>query len=168
MTPKQQKLVEENHNLIYSFARTYSLDLEMWYDILALALCRAAINFDANKAKFSTYFYTSAMSAMRHEFRKGQAQKRKAWNSRVSLEEYISADVMLEERLYDDTINITTQIEMSDFLHSLVGIDKQIVCLRLQGLKQKVIAQELGISQSAVSNRLKVLKHDYISGGSQK
>ena len=45
LTPEQQKLVTDNHNLIYSLANAKNIDLDEYYDVLAIGLCKAAITF---------------------------------------------------------------------------------------------------------------------------
>ena len=55
---KQKKLVEENHSLIYSFAHSHNLPLDEYYDILAIALCKAGMTFKPELGHaFSTYAY---------------------------------------------------------------------------------------------------------------
>ena len=41
LTNDQRKLVEQNHNLIYAFLHTKNLNIEEWYDICAISLCKA-------------------------------------------------------------------------------------------------------------------------------
>lgn len=73
MNQTQQKLVEENHNLIYSFMNKNRLSLnavEDWYGTCAVALCKAALIFnpDTNIA-FSTLAYVCMSNAMKMVFR---------------------------------------------------------------------------------------------------
>ena len=58
LTLDQQRIVSENHNLIYSLANKKSINLDEYYDALAIGLCKAAIAFDNTKGKFSTLAYT--------------------------------------------------------------------------------------------------------------
>ena len=59
MTDEQREMVTENYNLIYHVLKTFPYDKEKYEDyeqIGALALCKAAINFDPSKGnKFSTF-----------------------------------------------------------------------------------------------------------------
>lgn len=57
LNTKQQQLISQNHNLIYGFAHKRKLNLDEYYDILALALCRAALSYDSHKSSFQTYAY---------------------------------------------------------------------------------------------------------------
>lgn len=67
---EQRKLVEENHNLIYSFLNNQALSINEWYDICAIGLCKAALTFNGT-TKFSTFAYkcmlNSVRSVMRHD-----------------------------------------------------------------------------------------------------
>ena len=54
MTKEQQKLVEENHGLIYSFLAKHNLPIEEYYDLAAIGLCKASITYQ-NETTFSTY-----------------------------------------------------------------------------------------------------------------
>ena len=56
LTSQQQELVESHHNMIYWFMRKVRIDIEEYYDVFALALCKAAIHFNPNiNVAFSTY-----------------------------------------------------------------------------------------------------------------
>lgn len=55
ITDEARKLVEENHNLVYSFLYKYHLDVEEWYDLAAIGLCKAANTYNNDKSGFSTY-----------------------------------------------------------------------------------------------------------------
>lgn len=67
---EQRKLVEENHNLIYSFLNNQALSINEWYDVCAIGLCNAALTFNGT-TKFSTLAYkcmlNSVRSVMRHD-----------------------------------------------------------------------------------------------------
>ena len=67
LSPEQQKLVEDNHNLIYSFAHSRRLKLEQYYDVLAICLCNAACDYEKNKGEFSTLAYKYMENGVRNE-----------------------------------------------------------------------------------------------------
>ena len=52
MTREAQRLVENNHNLIYKFLRNHNLE-DDWYDVAAIGLCKAANNYNSDKYEFS-------------------------------------------------------------------------------------------------------------------
>lgn len=58
MTPEQQKLATENHDLIAGYCQYLHLEEEDWYGDLAFALCRAAQIYDPSRnVRFSTVAY---------------------------------------------------------------------------------------------------------------
>ena len=65
----QQKLVEDNHNLIYSFMNKNKLStdaVEDWYGTCAIAMCKAAMTYDPNRnVKFNTVAYVYMNNAMK-------------------------------------------------------------------------------------------------------
>ena len=65
LTHEQQELAAENHNLIYRFAQTMAIDVEEFYDILAIALCKAAKTFDKSRG---LRFSTLAFQCMKNEY----------------------------------------------------------------------------------------------------
>lgn len=70
LTKEQQKLVEDNHGLIYSFLQSRNLPFDEFYDLAAIGLCTAAIGFDPTKGyEFSTYAYRVMASKILIEYR---------------------------------------------------------------------------------------------------
>ena len=65
LTDDQRKLVEKNHNLIYTFARKYKINLDEYYGLLAIGLCIAARIYDPNKG---LAFSTLAYQCMRNQY----------------------------------------------------------------------------------------------------
>ena len=57
LTLDQQRIVSENHNLIYSLANKKNINLDEYYDVLAIGLCKAAIAFDNKKVVFFLHPY---------------------------------------------------------------------------------------------------------------
>lgn len=74
MTPKQQKLVKQNHNLIFLHLRLHNLPVSEFYDVAAIGLCKAAINYNADKGAFSTYARWCIKSEVGHVFQKERAR----------------------------------------------------------------------------------------------
>lgn len=164
LTESQSKLVEQNHNLIYGFARKYNLDIEEWYGILALALCKAALSFDSEKAKFSTLYYLCASQMVSAEKRKWRTQKRIPQDLFVSLDEPLDDnELTLKTYLADTRIDFVRDLELKDqlfiLLKTLSERDKRIFELSRIGVKQEIIADIVGTPQSNVSRRLKIIKN---------
>ena len=165
LTESQSKLVEQNHNLIYGFAKKYNLDIEEWYGILALALCKTALAFDSKKAKFSTLYYLCASQMVEVERRKWRTQKRIPKEFCISLDEPLDSDneLTLKTCLADTRIDFVKDLELKDQLSTLSKTlsnrDKKIFELSRIGVKQELIADIVGTPQSNVSRRLKIIKN---------
>ena len=71
---KQRQLVSDNHSLIYSYAKSKNLYLDEYYDLLAIALCKAAKSFDESRTKFSTFAYKCMENEVTTYWRKLNAQ----------------------------------------------------------------------------------------------
>lgn len=66
---EQRKLVEENHNLIYSFLNKQALSIDEWYDVCAIGLCKASLSFNGD-TKFSTFAYKCMLNSVRSVMRR--------------------------------------------------------------------------------------------------
>lgn len=154
----QRKLVEDNHNLIYSFlnSRHLSLDsVEDWYGTAAIGLCKAALTYDESRgAKFATLAYV----CMDNEVRMVMRNNRKCIVADYSLDyEYGNgegtmelADIIPDNRDFyypiylNDAIKIVTQ-KLSDR-------DKEILNLVIySGKTNTEIAKMYNLSQQTVS-----------------
>lgn len=148
LTDEQKKLVEENHSLIYWYAHKSKLDLDKWYGLLAIELCKAVMKYDSNRGELSTYFKLRADHLVMKEFKKETALKRNDYNevsldALYDLEELaVSGDVFLESELmkYDEH-----------------GILK----LKLLGHTQQEIADKLNVTQPYISKWLNSFKERY-------
>ena len=77
MTEKQRKLVADNHNLIYSFLIEHGLDVEEFYDLAAIGLCKAAMKYDETRSNvFSTLAYRYMLIEVNHYFDYKNRQRR--------------------------------------------------------------------------------------------
>lgn len=160
MTQEQRKLVEKNHNLIYYTLHKYKLNEEEYYDILAIGLCKAAIAFDPERSKFSTF----AVNVMYNEFlqhdRNENAQKRKENKNTLSLN-YTMIDPKNQGRKCEFWELLTDGREpFMDVIHmnipDILTRQELLVCkLSYDDYNQTQIAEKLGVTQSYVSRLLK-------------
>lgn len=158
MTEQQKKLVEDNHNLIYSFLHQYNLPIEEYYDLAAIGLCKAAILYDANKACFSTYAYRSMWTHVFTEERKKiaairipenqivyyQAEMDDSENRATSYINYISANENVEDEVLSDIV-------INEYMSKLKDEHKKIIILLKNGYTQREISQMVGYSQAQIS-----------------
>lgn len=160
MTQEQRKLVEENHKLIYYTLNKYKLNPEEYYDILAIGLCKAAIKFDSERSKFSTF----AIKVMYNEFlqhdRNENTNKRKVNKNTLSLN-YIMRDPKNQDRkcefwelLTDDREPFMDVVHMH--LPDILTEQELLACkLSYNGYNQTQIGEKLGVTQSYASRLLK-------------
>ena len=161
LTKQQQDLVTENHKLIYFYAYRYNISIEECYDLLAIGLCKAALTYEENKGKFSTY----AMICMRNELRQ-------YWRDTYTLtkcipqkliysletplnENFESNNWSIDKAIYGEYQIDISKAEVEEFIDSLKVRDRFILIKTLQGYTQASIAEELHISRSSISKILK-------------
>lgn len=151
LNDEQRALIEKHHNLIYAYAHNCGLDVCEWYDILAIALCRAAQGYKAERGAFSTYYYHKARSAVSAEYQKRRAQRRSA--SVVPIDTIL--DLECEPAEQSDGFG---EVDMRDRIERLLdGVpeeDRKIFELLSKGFNQSEIARMLGVTRAAVSRRV--------------
>ena len=148
LTAEQQKIVEENHNLIYWYINMNRLDVNEYYDLLAIELCNTAMKYNADRGSFANYFKLRADGIMYKEYRMAQAQKR--LHTKVSLLDNVHT-------LVDET-DILDTMELQELMEGEYG---EILKLRAEGYSQTEIADMLGTNQSRISKIIKKLKQEY-------
>lgn len=151
LTPAQQQMVEENHNLIYWYINNHGLEYSEYYDLLAIELCNAVMKYDAGRGSFANYFKLRADGILGKEYRKNKAQKRAHQN------------VELLDNLHTikDECDLTDCIELRDLMNGEYG---EIIRLKAEGYSQTEIADIIGTNQSKVSKILKKIKQQYMDG----
>lgn len=159
LTKHQQELIETNHDLIYWFANKFNLEINDYYDILAIGLCYAAKAYDENKCEFSTF----AFYCMRNEVYQ-------YWRSRklkcvIPEEMILSCDFTYNtdsEGCENNLLNMiadnhqTEDLVMSrimpmEFIDSLKNKEKIIAELLINGSTQAEVAKKLCCSRQNVS-----------------
>lgn len=86
LNEKQKNLVEENYNLIYKYAKDHKLDIEEFSGLLSIGLCKAALNYDSDKTKFSTFAYRCMGNEVSNYLRKINAGKYLRYDEVYSME----------------------------------------------------------------------------------
>ena len=148
MTDEHKKLVEDNHNLIYWYCNLKHLDVEEYYDLLAIELCKSAVKFNSDKSSFSTFFKVNADNMLINEYVKTKRQKR------------IHYDGEYEESKNED-VTKTEDILLLLSLEQVLGKeDFYIMRMKIDGLTQNEIAMSLGVSQSYVSQSIKRIRKE--------
>lgn len=159
MTAEQQKLVENNHNLIYAFLKQEHLPAEDFYDVLAIGLCKAAIGYKSNLGyTFSTYAYKVMLNQILREKKKEHTQKYIPADKMISFQEelfgkdgdtFTLAKIVPSKENVQDTV--LAEYIFSDFLSKLGAKEQKIFLLLKIGYKQTEVAEFLGVSHQYVS-----------------
>lgn len=166
LTEEQRKFVSDNHNLIYSYAQKNNLDLDEYYGILAIALCKAATIFDPD---LGFAFSTLAHVSMHHEccsYRRDFYATRKIPKDLIVSLDAPIRDEPYSKEFYDKVYDILndkyrTEIakaELKEFISTLRQTDQIILLYTFQGYEQKEIAAALGMTRANVNGRLHALK----------
>lgn len=151
LNDEQRKQVEENHNLIYWYANKRHLDINEWYGLLAIELCKTVMKYDADKGSLGNYFMLRCDGVMSKEYKKSQSQKR------------LHTEITYIEEAH--AIPNTTDIERSYELQEWIESDTHgILQMKADGYTQKEIAEQLNVSQSYVSKIIKRLREEYLNG----
>ena len=170
LTDEQRKLVEDNHNLIYSFAISRKISIEEYYDLLAIGLCKAAYYYNPEKGKFSTIAYIR----MQHELIALRAYKNKLSN--VPTEKLVYYDHNKYDNNDGDSwefSEINTLIEQSDSKKPLNRIiykdniknissiltlkENETLYYTLKGYTHQEISDIKNVTRQAITNRLRII-----------
>ena len=161
LTEEQKKLVEENHSLIYWFAKKYHVPIEEYYDVLAQGLCMAAYHYDPSKCSFSTYAYLCMNTEMHVEYRKTLRKSEipqgnifhyeNAWQ----LSDLIPTNEKTENKVIDKISYENLISLLNDILNDK---DKEVLSYILNGLTMREIAKIEGTSHQAIHNRMKKIR----------
>lgn len=157
MTEEQKKLVEDNHNLIYSFIIDNHMEIDDYYDIAAIGLCNAAMNYNPEKnAQFHTYAYKCMKYEVCKAIKFENTVKRKATKEAVH---YQNKDEEGEDVDRLDLMSCITGFEddaicnvmFNEYIDKLDKKKRHILLLLNQGYTQMEIAKVFGISHQWVS-----------------
>ena len=171
---KQQQLVELNHNLIYSFAHLRKVNLEEYYDVLAIGLCKAALVYDENRATFSTLAY-KCMSNEYNKIIKKQIVKRKIPdtlissldevidisdedNSEITLYDYIKKDIF---PVPDENMIINIMIE-NFYNYKLTEQEQKVFKLLAQDRTQVEIGKIMELTRSRIGQIVMRIRSKWI------
>lgn len=150
-TEAQKKIIVENHNLIYEFAKHRNLDVDDYYGVLAIGLCNAAKVFDESKGKFSTFAYKCMQNELYMHWRAMQKKSRIPQEMIVSYDAPLKNDESENDGYFIDGLadcysacDITMDnIMLETFINSLDEKEKFIIQLLIEGETRCEIAAQL-------------------------
>lgn len=166
LSPKQQRLAEENHNLIYAFMNHNHLDHDEYYGDMAEAYCIAIAAYDETKGALSTLVY-HAMNNRLKNIRRYQLNPK-----RISADCVLSLDELREkaEQVWtyyhcipdpkSDVEKIALHnIAMERLVKECTADEMELILGSInKTVSQRENAKKLGISQAAYCRRVKAAK----------
>lgn len=169
LNDEQRKRVEDNHALIMWYVKRRNLDFDDWYDILALALCKAAFYYDENKGMTFSSFATKCMDGAVYIELRWRERRIESAETVLSLDfEYCDEDGECYDlnELIPDVGNDTEEYVISKIVADNINkrLDdrsKYIIGMLLAGKNQATIARKLGISRQRCSVLVDRLKNQY-------
>ena len=161
LNEEQKKLVEDNHSLIYWFAKKYHVPIEDYYDVLAQGLCMAAYHYDPSKCSFSTYAYLCMNTEMHVEYRKTLRKSEIPQGNIFHYEDawQLSDLIPTNEKTENKVIDKISYENLISLLNDILNDkDKEVLSYILNGLTMREIAKIEGTSHQAIHNRMKKIR----------
>ena len=158
----QQDIVANNHNLIYFMCNKYNLDIEEYYDVLAIGLCKAAKSFDCNKSKFATYACTCMLNEVKMTKRKHKIETISLNNQIINDDSQIELLNLLEDSKSNFNYDLLENLDgLSDWYFKISERNKKILNMYKEGINQEEIAKKFNVSQSHISRVIKKLRKEF-------
>lgn len=169
-----EKLIIENEALVYHVLKQMHLysQLEDYYDVGMIGLCKAAKTFNNSKgSKFSTYACICIRNTILMDIRD---QKRQCDYYSISLQTPVGGEkdeILLEDTISDyelelDILNKEEKMALIESVRKLNDEDKQMIDLYFwKEMTQQEISRYLKMSQANVSRRIQRALNNLRKGG---
>ena len=153
----------------------YHLDVEEWYDIAAIGLCKAANTYNNDKSEFSTYAYKCMYTAIIMEKRKENAMRTIPQNQIVYYENQVNESskendtstflnyIPSKQDIENETISA---LSLENIENKLDGNKRKVFVLLKEGYTQSEISKIIGISKQRISKTKQEILEKYYTGGS--
>lgn len=151
------------------------MDVEEWYDLAAIGLCKAANTYDNNKSGFSTYAYKCMYTTVMTEKRKENAMRTIPQNQIVYYENHVSEEsknndtstflnyIPSKQNIENETIST---LSLEDIENELTGNKRKVFLLLREGYAQCEISKIVGVSKQRISKIKQEITEKYYTGGS--
>lgn len=161
---EQEQLFYQNVKLAYfvmwKHYPTFAKDEDLKQEAL-LGLWQACMTYNKDKAQFSTYASSCILNKVKVWFRE-RCKHPEMVSLSTPIGGYEEEGLTLEDAIEDPVPSIDEGlIDLKNFLGSLRDRDQEIIKLRMQGLTQKQIAQQLGMSRVNCATRLSRIRVKY-------
>ena len=159
---KNSKLFEENLNLIYSFAKKYSLDLDEFRDTLVDGLVNASEKYDPSISKFSTFAYSCMKSKMINHFRLKKKQIPKELMNSLNDENFTKNNLSVLESKQNVESEVVFKMNFMEFLDGLPPDEKKVILMLIQGHSKTYIAKTLHMNPSTIKRMIVQIRRKWI------
>lgn len=148
LTLKQQKMAEENHDLVYSFLNKNDLPESIFYDVVIFGYLKAVQEYCNNRNlhnyRFSTIAWKKMRSSLYNHYRYMNRAKRNA--PIVSLNEPVDSDNGLcQEDIVCCQDSLMKDFETELMLHALADVlptrEMRIIRMKMYGCRMHDIAK---------------------------
>ena len=140
----EHELIAGNHSLIHGFLNDNNLDEQEYYDLCAIALCKAALEYDRRKSKFSTYAYKCMENAVLDQLRRENREKR---NYAVCSLQDVSDELPHPRNFENDVI---LKVIVQEKAKVMTEDERFVLSRLLDDYSVREIAAELGCSTQNV------------------
>ena len=167
LTSTQQKMVEENHNLIYGMAHKYKINLDEYYDVLAIGLCKAAMTFDETKGQFSTFAYVTMLNEYNAVLRHNKTYMVIPEQNLVSMNTRMASDdgdcVVEFGDMFPNNVDIEKDTAETDYIRFLCKKisnpqEQEVIKLLADGFTQSEIAERIGVSRQRIGQLMNKIR----------
>lgn len=156
--------------MIYSFLEKHNLDVETYYDVAAIGLCKAGATHSDPSIQFSTYAYKCMWNMFCTYIRSQKMQKRIPEEEILHYEDMVQSSecenikyadfLQAKEDVEKDTI---AKLAWGDMLSSFSLRERQVLKFLMCGYSQTEIGRAIGctpqnVSRIAVDMRQKVAR----------
>lgn len=145
---------------MYSFLYKYHLDVEEWYDLASIGLCKAANTYNNDKSEFSTYAYKCMYTTIMMEKRKENAMHIIPQDQIVYYENQVNESskendtstflnyIPSKQDVENETIST---LSLENIENELAGNKRKVFVLLNEGYTQSEISKIIGISKQRIS-----------------
>lgn len=172
LNEEQRRLAEENHNLIYGYLQKRGLDVDEYYDICAIGLCKAVKAFDPTQGKkLATLAYRVMDNEVKQYWRRWNFKGREQERFAVSLSDPVYHDAIRGELTLGGTLQGPGDdgrspyyiVACRTFVDSLPAKEQKVIQMRMNGWTVSEIGHEVGVSTTWVSKLIARVRQKYIA-----
>lgn len=143
LTERQKQLVTDNHGLIYKFLNYYKLG-DDYYDVAALALCKAACSYDTREACFATFAYCCMKNEVLSQMSKDNKQSYSHYDDCDSF-----GNPFIES--LPSKANVFNNVVIREFSDCLCDAEKMILFYLMNNLNECDLSEILSCTQQYIS-----------------